>query len=77
MSTTHVPPYAYRFGRFEMRPAQRSLLADGVPLAIGARAYDLLLVLVAERDRVVSHDELLAHRGLYTSLYGDWASTAA
>jgi len=60
MPTTHVPPYAYRFGRFELRPAQRSLLADGVPLAVGARAYDLLLVLVAERDRVVSHDELLA-----------------
>jgi ABC-type multidrug transport system fused ATPase/permease subunit len=24
-----------------------------------------------------SHDELIAQRGLYTSLYGDWASTAA
>ena len=60
MSTTPDFPHACRFGRFELRPAQRLLLADGAPLAVGARAYDLLLVLVAERDRVVSHDELLA-----------------
>jgi ABC-type multidrug transport system fused ATPase/permease subunit len=35
---------------------------------------------VLEHGRVVeqgSHDELLAARGLYTSLYGDWASDAA
>ena len=49
-----------RFGRFELRPAQRLLLADGAPLAVGARAFDLLLVLVAERARVVAHEELLA-----------------
>ncbi len=60
MSTTPASPDAYRFGRFELRPAQRLLLADGAPLAVGARAFDLLLVLVAERERVVSHDELLA-----------------
>jgi ABC-type multidrug transport system fused ATPase/permease subunit len=35
---------------------------------------------VLEHGQVVeqgSHDELMAHRGLYTSLYGDWASDAA
>ena len=54
MSTTPAFPDAYRFGRFELRPAQRLLLADGAPLAVGSRAFDLLVVLVAERDRVVS-----------------------
>jgi predicted ATPase/DNA-binding winged helix-turn-helix (wHTH) protein len=49
----------YRFDSFEVRPAQRLLLGDGAPLAVGARAYDLLLVLIERRDRVVPHDELL------------------
>ena len=58
--TKPATPDSVRFGRFELRPGQRLLLADGVPLAVGARAFDLLLVLVAERKRVVSHQELLA-----------------
>jgi ABC-type multidrug transport system fused ATPase/permease subunit len=38
------------------------------------------LIVVLEHGRVVeqgSHDELMAHGGLYTSLYGDWQSAAA
>jgi ATP-binding cassette subfamily B protein len=38
------------------------------------------LIVVLEHGRVVeqgSHEELLARGGLYTSLYGDWAETAA
>jgi ATP-binding cassette, subfamily B, bacterial len=41
---------------------------------------DADLIVVLEHGQVVeqgSHDELMAHRGLYTSLYGDWASDAA
>jgi ATP-binding cassette subfamily B protein len=41
---------------------------------------DADLIVVLEHGQVVeqgSHDELIAARGLYTSLYGDWASTAA
>lgn len=49
----------YRFGRFLLRPAERQLLIDGEPAPLGARAYDLLAVLVERRDRVVSKDELL------------------
>ena len=54
-----APSPSYRFDRFELRPAQRLLLNDDVPLAVGARAYDLLLVLIERRERVVPHDELL------------------
>jgi predicted ATPase/DNA-binding winged helix-turn-helix (wHTH) protein len=46
------------FGRFELRPAERLLLADGVPATIGARALDVLVALAARRERVVSKDEL-------------------
>jgi ATP-binding cassette subfamily B protein len=41
---------------------------------------DADLIVVLEHGRVVeqgTHDELLARRGLYTSLYGDWAADAA
>lgn len=48
-----------RFGQFELRPEQRQLLADRVPLALGTRAFDLLSVLLEHRDRTVSKNELL------------------
>jgi ATP-binding cassette subfamily B protein len=41
---------------------------------------DADLIVVLEHGRVVeqgTHDELLARRGLYTSLYGDWAADVA
>ena len=59
MPNMHASTLSYRFDSFELRPAQRLLLGDGEPLAVGARAYDLLLVLIERRDRVVPHDELL------------------
>ena len=49
-----------RFGRFELRAAQRQLLHDGKPAALGARAFDVLLTLVMQRGRAVTKDELLA-----------------
>ncbi len=50
---------AYRFGRFELNPATRQLLADGLPVALGARSLDVLLALVERRERVVTKEELL------------------
>ena len=49
----------YRFGRFELRQAERELRVDGRPVAVGARAFDLLRVLVERHDRMVSKMELL------------------
>src|SRR6266478_3613946 len=48
-----------RFGRIEVRLAERQLLIGGEPAKLGARAFDLLLALVERRERVVSKNELL------------------
>ncbi|MEO8154994.1 MAG: winged helix-turn-helix domain-containing protein [Rhizobacter sp.] len=52
-------PDQYQFGRFALRPGQRQLLIDGQPAVLGARAFDVLLALVENRDRLVSKNELL------------------
>ena len=63
--------------------ALRELLADRTSFVIAHRLStirDADLIVVLEHGRVVeqgSHEELLARRGLYTSLYGDWAGAAA
>ena len=49
----------YHFDRFEVWPAERLLLMDGLELAVGARAFDLLLCLLAHRDRVISKAEII------------------
>lgn len=48
------------FDRFEFRPVERQLLRDGQPLALGARAMDVLGCLVERRGSTVTKDELLA-----------------
>ena len=48
-----------RFGRFELLPTERQLLDNGYPVALGARAFDLLLALIQRRDRLVAKSELL------------------
>src|SRR6187397_2635042 len=49
----------YRFGPFELSPGARQLLANGQPVALGARALDVLVALVERRERLVTKDELL------------------
>jgi non-specific serine/threonine protein kinase len=48
-----------RFGRFELRPASRQLLVDARPVALGARAFDVLQALIESRERLVTKEELL------------------
>ena len=63
--------------------ALRVLLAERTAFIIAHRLStirDADLIVVLEHGRVIeqgSHDELLARRGLYTSLYGDWAAEVA
>jgi ABC-type multidrug transport system fused ATPase/permease subunit len=63
--------------------ALRTLLAGRTAFVIAHRLStirDADLIVVLEHGRVVeqgSHDELMQERGLYTSLYGDWAADVA
>ncbi len=49
----------FRFDRCQVLADERALLIDGEPARIGARAFDLLCVLIERRDRVVSKNDLL------------------
>jgi non-specific serine/threonine protein kinase len=49
----------YRFGRFELQPDKRRLLAAGAPVDVGSRAFDLLVMLVERDGHLVTKDELL------------------
>jgi predicted ATPase/DNA-binding winged helix-turn-helix (wHTH) protein len=53
---------ALRFGpslRFELQPAERRLLVDGQPAALGRRALDLLIALAERPDHLLTKNELL------------------
>ena len=47
------------FGRYSIFPHRRQLFADGRPIALGGRAFDVLLALVEASGAVVSKRELL------------------
>jgi ATP-binding cassette subfamily B protein len=67
----------------KIEQALRRLLAGRTAFVIAHRLStirDADLIVVLEHGRVVeqgTHDELLRERGLYTSLYGDWAADVA
>src|ERR1700730_12257553 len=48
------------FGRFRVLLRQRQLVADGVPIELGTRALDLLLVLLEADGSLLSKDDLLS-----------------
>ena len=49
----------FEFAPFVLDPARRVLLRAGIPQTLTPRAFDLLLLLVQQRDRVLSKDEIL------------------
>src|SRR5260370_2216844 len=57
----HVPdaPAIVEFGRFRVVPHRRELLADGWPIKLGGRAFDVLMALIEASGAVVSKDELM------------------
>ncbi len=57
--TPPEPSDGLRFGRFELRPREHRLLADGQAVALGGRAFDLLVVLVRRAGQLVTRHELI------------------
>src|SRR5580693_4211697 len=52
-------PAAIEFGRFRVLPHRREVLAEGRPLDLGARAFDVLMALIEVSGAVVSKDALM------------------
>lgn len=50
----------YAANGLEVLPDERRILVRGASVTLGARAFDLLMALMNNRDRVVSKEELLA-----------------
>ncbi|MFN0186632.1 MAG: winged helix-turn-helix domain-containing protein, partial [Aquabacterium sp.] len=48
-----------QFERFELQPGERRLLADGAPVSLGARAFDLLVLMCRRAGHLVTKDEIL------------------
>ena len=67
------------FGRFRVLLRRRQLVADGMPIVLGTRAFDLLMVLLEADGSLVSKDELMrrvwqgvivAEENLKVQIYG-------
>ena len=53
-------PEAFVFGPFRLLVSRRELMAHGVPVAVGQRAFEILLLLVSRHGELVTKDELMA-----------------
>ena len=49
----------YRFGPFVLDPAARQLARETTPIPLPPKAFDILVLLVRRRERVISKQELL------------------
>src|SRR5262249_4985865 len=60
MATMSSPVnHLYEFGPFRLDPQRRILLHENDPVSLTPKAVETLVVLVENRDRVVSKDELM------------------
>jgi DNA-binding winged helix-turn-helix (wHTH) protein len=50
---------SFEFGRFRVLLRRRQLLADGVPIELGTRAFELLLTLLEANGSPISKEQLL------------------
>ena len=60
MDTASEAPAGIAFGRFFLLPHRRELLADGRPVKLGGRAFDVLMALIEAHGAVVSKNALMA-----------------
>src|SRR5690349_14607934 len=49
----------YRFGEFRLDPSRRTLRRGDEPLPLSPKAFDILLLLIENRSRALSKEELL------------------
>ena len=52
MARVSETPAGVAFGRFRLEPHRRQLLADGQPIKLGGRAFDVLMALIKARGGV-------------------------
>ena len=60
MNPASQRPAGIAFGRFQLLPESRDLVADGRPVKLGGRAFDVLMALIEVPGAVVSKDTLRA-----------------
>src|ERR1700722_20206648 len=60
MGAVSDPAAGIVLGRCRLSPHRREMLADGQPLKLGGRAYDVLMMLIEAHGAVVSKDALMA-----------------
>lgn len=49
----------YEFGAFTLNPAERLLLREGVPVPLTPKAFDMLLVLIENKGRLLEKEDLI------------------
>src|SRR5437764_12837605 len=52
-------PVIFEFGRFRVLPHRRELLADGRPIKLGGREFDLVLALIEVPGAVIGNVEVM------------------
>jgi DNA-binding winged helix-turn-helix (wHTH) protein/TolB-like protein/Tfp pilus assembly protein PilF len=50
---------SYEFGRFRLKPAERTLLREDEPVPLTPKVFDILITLVENSGQVVSKDDLM------------------
>ena len=60
MDAASEAPASIAFGRFLLLPHRRELLADGRPVKLGGRAFDVMMALIEAHGAVVSKNALMA-----------------
>src|SRR5207253_8011119 len=59
MDLTSETPAIIECGRFRVLPHRREFLADGRPIHLGGRSFDVLMALIEGQGAVVSKDALI------------------
>jgi predicted ATPase/DNA-binding winged helix-turn-helix (wHTH) protein len=61
MDLASETPAIIEFAHFRVVPRRRELLADGQPIRLGGRSFDVLMTLIEGQGAVVSKDALMEH----------------